>query len=56
MWYSNTKLATANLINVSRSDAKAEKFEASIEPTQQSGMPQLDLLEPRVQSVAACKA
>ena len=27
MWYSNNKLASSNLINISRSDAKAEKFE-----------------------------
>ncbi len=26
MWYSNTKLAASNLINVSRSDAKSESF------------------------------
>ena len=30
MWYSNTKLAASNLINVSRSDAKSESFKVVV--------------------------
>ena len=29
MWYSNTKLATSNVINLSRSDNKSESFKVS---------------------------
>ncbi|DBA97213.1 TPA: hypothetical protein ACH3X1_014965 [Trebouxia sp. C0004] len=31
MWYSNTKLAASNLINVSRSDAKSESFKFMVD-------------------------
>ncbi len=34
MWYSNTKLAASNLINVSRSDAKCESFKVVSSPLQ----------------------
>ena len=34
MWYSNTKLAASNLINVSRSDAKSESFKVMSSPLQ----------------------
>lgn len=30
MWYSNTKLASGNLINVSRSDGKSETFKVRV--------------------------